>query len=163
MFGHTWTSQYGPKPDGIGGDTWAAALSGISGEQLAHGLRETLLLASDFPPSAPRFRALCFGVPSLVSVRAEVMARNVSRSPFCRVVWTHIDPFRFRQADAKSADAMVKEAYEAAREYVMRGGAMPEEPAGEIGLDEPAPIKPASPDVVKSVAAKLREVLGETA
>ncbi len=168
MFGHTWLSQYGARPDGIGGDTWAAALAGVTGAQLAAGLQATLALGSDYPPSAPRFRALCLGIPSLATVRVELARRDARRSPFVVLVWSHVDAHRYRMADADRADRMLREAYDAAREHVMRGGSMPE-PAVE--LEAPAPTKrtPAPPEVAEwnlseiATALRLADQAPETA
>lgn len=161
MFGHTWTSQYGPKPHGIGGDTWATALGGVTPAQLADGLRATLALGGEFPPSAPKFRAMCFSIPSLAVVRNEILGRDTERTPFGRLVWQHLDTYRARHADADKADRMVRDAYEIAREHVMRGGALPEDPSALIERDAPMPVKPAAPEVVADVAEKLRAVLGD--
>lgn len=160
MFGHTWASQYGAKPDGVGADTWAAALSGVTGAQLAHGLRETLLLASDFPPSAPRFRALCLGIPSFATVRAEIVKRDSERSPFTLLVWRGIDGFAFARADQQKAERMLREAYDHAREHVMRGGALPEPPVAAITADTaPPPLKLASDETAANALARIAEVL----
>lgn len=161
MFGHTWISQYGPKPDGLGGDTWAAALSGISGAQLAQGLRETLLLASDFPPSAPRFRALCLGIPTIGAVRREIASRDAERSPFARLVWSFLDSYRMRHVDADKADRMVGDAYEMAREHVMRGGELPRE-SPAIERSAPEPIKPASPEAVAAALKSVETLFGSS-
>lgn len=161
MFGHTWSSQFGTKPEGLGGDTWAAALSGVTAQQLAHGLRETLTLGGEFPPSAPKFRAMCLGIPSLAHVRTEILARDSRRSPFARLTLSNIDTFRFRMADADKADYLIRDAYELAREHVMRGGELPEEVTGEIEAPKPEPIKPATPEKVQAVMRDLTAVLGE--
>ncbi len=159
MFGHTWASQYGAKPDGIGADTWAAALSGITGAQLARGLRETLLLASDFPPSAPKFRALCLGIPSIASVRADIARKDSDRSPFTVLVWRGINGWAFARADQPGAERMLREAYEEAREFVMRGGALPE-PAVAIAQDTtPPPLKLASDETAAAALARIADVL----
>lgn len=120
MFGHTWTSAYGTKPDGLAGDTWSAALADLSGPHIAEGLRAVLLLGSDFPPSAPRFRSLCFGIPSLSVVRREITVGNAS--PFARLVWSKLDTYRYRNSEAGKSDRLLKDAYDEALEHVMRGG-----------------------------------------
>lgn len=160
MFGHTWTSQYGAAPQGIGGDTWAAALSGVSGEQIAAGLKATLLLASDFPPSAPRFRALCFGIPSLGQVRVELMPGHPSPSRFARMVWSFVDSWRYRQSSESKQDAMLREAYELARDAVMRGEPLPAEPVAAIEAPEEKAFTPARPETVAEAAARIAAALG---
>ena len=159
MFGHTWTSGYGPKPHGIGGDTWAAALGGISGAQLAEGLRATLMLGGEFPPSAPKFRSLCFGIPSIANIRAEFADRNAERTPFATLVWSKLDAHRYRTVDADKAGYMLREAYELARDHVMRGGPLPDAPAGLIAAPVAEVRKPAPPEVAAAYMAELRERL----
>jgi len=157
LFGHTWASQYGTAPDGIAADTWASALSGVSAAQIAHGMRETLLLGNDFPPSAPKFRAMCFGVPSLATVALEVTKRE--RSPFTRLVWSNLDSYLFAHADQRTAERLLKDAYAVAREHVMRGCALPELPAGEISHEQPK-LTPASDETARVHIAELEEILG---
>lgn len=72
---------------------------------------------------------MCLGIPSLESVRAEINAngrRTEIKSPFCILVWQHVDSFNYWQADGKVAGMMLKGAYEAAREHVMAGGDLPQ-------------------------------------
>lgn len=59
MFGHRWTSAYGDEidPDRV----WAAALVGLTEQQLRHGLKACVAAGLDWPPSAPEFRSLCAG------------------------------------------------------------------------------------------------------
>jgi hypothetical protein len=57
IYGASFTTQYG-ETDKHG--TWRAALSGFTGENLAHGLRACVEEGGDFPPSAAKFRQLCF-------------------------------------------------------------------------------------------------------
>lgn len=160
MFGHTWISQYGAKPHGVGGDTWAAALSGINATQIANGLRETLLLASDFPPSAPRFRALCLGIPTFGSIRAEMVGRSGACTPFARLTWSFVDGYRFRMVDADKSDRMLRDAYEMARDHVMRGGDLPE-PSVAIEEQPKEPVKPASRETVEAAVRAATEALGD--
>lgn len=126
---HRWTSAVGENVAGVSGDTWSAGLAGLSGEQLGRGLKSCITSADPWPPTLPQFRAMCLGIPSLESVRAEVNANGRAtqvRSPFAMLVWDRIDGFNYWQADAKAAGAMLKSAYEAAREHVMSGGELPE-------------------------------------
>jgi hypothetical protein len=157
LFGHTWASQYGTAPDGVAADTWATALSGVTPAQIARGMRETLALGNDFPPSAPRFRALCFGVPSLATVALEITRRE--RSPFTRLVWANLDSYLFTHADQRTSERLLKDAYGLAREHVMRGGALPEAPVAEVA-HTPEVLKPADPGKVAGYVAELEALLG---
>ncbi len=123
MFGHTWASAYGDAPTGTTAETWASCLAGVTNAQIADGLRACLAEGAEFPPSAPRFRGMCLGIPSLALVRLEL--RGGDHSQFTRAVWANIDGYRFRQSSADAADRMLRDAYELTREQVMRGHALP--------------------------------------
>lgn len=157
MFGHTWASQYGESPTGLAGDTWAAALAGVTAQQVAEGLRATLRLGGEFPPSAPRFRALCFGVPAFSVVRFEMTHGEVPRTPFGLLCWRYVDTYRLRQADQREADRLARDAYELAMAHVMDGGELPEVHEALQAPLEPE-RKPASPEIAERT---LREMCGK--
>lgn len=157
MFGHTWTSSYGESPSGIGAEIWSQALSGISPLQIAHGLRETLALGSDFPPSAPKFRKLCFGIPSLAHVKRIVARREIDR--FAILLNQFLDNYLLVRVDQKTADNMVRDAYELACDHVMKGGTLPDFPVAEIAAPKEEPRTPAAPEVAKAHLEKLAGIL----
>lgn len=136
MYGHTWASQYGTQPEGTAADTWAAALAGLTGPQIAEGLRACVVEGEEFPPNAPRFRAMCCGIPSLARVRLEFTQGDAERSPFTRSVWMLIDGYAYRHASARDSDRMLRDAYELAREQAMRGVALPEA-SKAVGHEQP--------------------------
>ena len=157
MFGYGWVSQYGAIPDGEAADTWATALTGVTATQIANGLRETLALGQDWPPSAPKFRSLCFGIPPFERVRVLVTQRD--KSPFIRLVWQNLDAWAFGRSSQADANRMLKTAYETARDHVMRGGALPDDPVAEI----PCELKtrtPASGETVEKHCAEIAAILG---
>lgn len=149
MFGHAWVSQYGADPAGMAGDTWSAALAGLTPAQIGAGLDGALALGSDWPPSAPRFRALAMGIPSMAKVRQEIRHPTGERSPFTRQVWAFLDVYLFAKAEQAKADRMLREAYELTSEYVMRGGHLPEPIAGAIEAEKPAKPAPAPEHVAR--------------
>lgn len=64
LFGHKFTSTYGESAvvDGVLTDvakTWAIALTGITGEQIANGLEACVNKGEAWPPSLPEFVAMC--------------------------------------------------------------------------------------------------------
>lgn len=66
IYGHRWTSAYGEAAvhDGELSDTaktWASGLRGVTGDQLADGLRACVERVDPWPPSLPEFVALCKG------------------------------------------------------------------------------------------------------
>lgn len=162
LFGHAWASQYGEAPDGVAGDTWAAALADVTPERLAVGLRATLWLGKEFPPNAPRFLALCFGVPTFAAVRYELRNGEVPRTGFGILCWRFVDAYALRRADQREADRIVRDAYELASAHVMAGGELPEVPA-LLAKPEPECRVAASPETVARVLGELAEKLNQSA
>ena len=160
-FGHAWVSQYGSSPQGVTGDTWSAALSGLNGEQIANGIRAAINEGKEFPPSVGRFKSLCLGVPSYAAVRLELRRREGMLSPFARLTWSNVDSYAFARADSTEADRMLRLAFDTAREHVMQGLPLPPEP--EALLEPPAKPErtPAKRETVEREIARLDEVLGE--
>lgn len=161
IYGHRWTSAYGDDAGASAGQTWARGLSGLAPAQIASGLDSVLASADEWPPTLPQFRAMCFGIPALAAVRAEIEAKDTRRSPFTRWVMSNIrDVYRFR-TDGSRAERMLAEAYAAAREHVMRGGELPPEPVAEIEK-QPEQRTPASAETARShldsIASSLRLV-----
>src|SRR5699024_12222425 len=77
------------------------------------------------------YTTLFRSIPPLAAVRLD----TDKASPFTRLVWQNLDGYRYKQAPADQADRLLREAYELAREHVMRGGELPEV-AGEIRSEE---------------------------
>lgn len=165
-YGHAWVSQYGPLPDGIAAAEWRGTLAGLDASQLRVGFEADALRGSDWPPSSTRFRALCFGIPTMATVRAEIDARcRQSRldmvaemSRFSRGVWARMDTYGYRNAASKFADRIFDEAYQRTREFVMLGGELPPDPVALIAKEKPE-FKPAPPEVVAEHVAHMKKVL----
>ena len=152
LYGHRWVSQYGAAFDGIAADTWGAALSGVTNQQIADGLRSCVAEGDEWPPSAPRFRSMCFGIPSFAAVK---LARQRGEwTAFGTLVWQHLDAYAYRLAEIKAGDRMLREAYEIAREHVLTGGRLPER-VPEI--EHRAPTKPVIPTDAETRAEILRK------
>lgn len=165
LYGHTWASAHGASVTRspidarltIDGETWQRALVGITGTQFAAGLEACIAEGGEFPPSAPRFRAMCLGIPTFAQVRLEL--RGEVRSRFAVLVWQGIDGFRYRQATADQAERMLQDAYSLAREHVMRGGALPDLPVARIEPPKTA-VRTADAWVREHFCAQIRETLG---
>lgn len=163
LFGHSWVSQYGAAPDGIGGDTWSAVLAGLTNQQIALGLQKLSRIPSDWPPTAPKFRSLCLAIPSLAEVRIELAlsrSPNWKPTPFARQVWSYIDGFRYRQSPADIADRMLRDAYELAVGFVMDGGELPV-PAEALTKQEPATEASDAPPAADSIEGIRRALCPE--
>lgn len=61
FYGHKWTSAYGDGFDesGSAGTTWQKGMVGVTGENIATGLKSCLLRTDPWPPTLPEFRSLC--------------------------------------------------------------------------------------------------------
>ena len=153
VYGHRWTSAHGADQAAGSGDTWARGLAGLSAAQLGAGMDACITSSDPWPPTLPEFRAMCFGIPPLAAVRLDLSKND----PFTVLVWQHLDGYRMKQVSADQADRMLREAYELAREHVMRGGALPEI-VGAIEQEKREP-KPADPEVAAAAIAAARELL----
>lgn len=58
MYGSQFVRQYGSTPP----DAWVKCLKGITGRQIANALNTCLEECSEWPPNAPKFRAMCLGI-----------------------------------------------------------------------------------------------------
>lgn len=161
LYGRTWTASNGDDPTGVAGQQWAATLAGLTRTQIDRAIEACRREGSDWPPGAPRFKAMALGVPSESAVRFELRGDS-DRSPFTRLVWTFIDSHLFRMASADQAGRMIRDAYELAREAVMRGEPMPAEPVATLEHDKPSkPVIPATAEERKArIAAARAELSG---
>lgn len=165
-YGHAWASANGASPhnpDGtltIAGDTWAKALSGIDGRQLAAGLEACFVEGAEFPPSAPRFRGMCLGIPSFARVKLEATQPDAQRSPFTRAVWMHVDGYAYRHASSRDAERMLRDAYDIACDERMRGAALPAPAAAEIEHEKPRQPE-GIPESREARCKRLQSLLGQ--
>lgn len=160
IYGHRWTSAFGENPDQGAALTWAKGLAGIAPAQLAEGLVSCLASADPWPPTLPEFRARCLGVPALAQVQMELRSPG-ERSAFSILVWSCIDSHRYRHASIDKTERMIRDAYEIARERVMRGERLPTVPAGTLA--EPASSttpepRPRDPEVARTALGELDEL-----
>lgn len=163
MYGHAWTSVHGVTPHdmatgalSMSGDTWARALAGLSAQQIAAGIQACVAEGKEFPPSAPRFRAMCIGIPRFAAIQSELRQGEPSR--FARAVWAELDTFRYRQASADQSDRMLRDAYDLIHDRVMRGVPLPNAPIAEIA-NEKREFRLATPDQVKAHSDVIRAIL----
>lgn len=153
IYGHRWTAAYGDDPDQGAGGTWAKGLAGLTAQQLGAGLANCIASADPWPPTLPEFRARCIGIPALAAVRLDVQ----KATPFARLVWQYLDGHRYRQSSADHADRLLREAYDLAREHVMRGGELPDAPAGVLGQEKRNPLT-GSESALEAEVAHIRQL-----
>lgn len=130
LYGAIWIRSNGASPkrhDGeisVAGDTWRRALTGLRGSQIARGLQACVEQGGEYPPSAPRFRAMCLGIPTFVQVQAELREPSAA-SDFTRAVWSFVDGHAYRMANADKAAQLLRGAYDLAHDRAMRGEPLP--------------------------------------
>lgn len=160
MFGNTWTRQYGVDPAGSAADTWSAALAGMSPEQIAGGLQATLARGLEWPPSAPRFRAMCMGIPSIASVRHDMAHPGRVIAPFMRQFWLYLNGYEYNSGDDYRCERAINEAYELVCDHVMRGKPLP--PPTTAALEHKKPAKPirASDETARRELSRMAAIIG---
>lgn len=171
LYGHAWTNVHGLSPqakdqDGltVSGGVWSGTLAGLTGQQIAQGVKACISTGGEFPPNAPRFRALCLSIPSLEVVRQELQPRGDGKrggepSLFARAVWAKLDAYRHQHASADQADKMLAGAYRLVHDAVMEGEPLPAAPVAAIA-HEVRKVVPATPEQREAHFARIRELLG---
>ncbi|WJO34802.1 hypothetical protein [Pseudomonas monteilii] len=84
-YGHKWTSSFGDEPKAD--HAWAKILGGLTGQQIANGLRRMIELGqtdpevAKWPPSATDFRVMCLhvqGIPAVAEAWTEALMGKYS-------------------------------------------------------------------------------------
>lgn len=170
MYGHAWVSVQGVTPqkkcDKTGadvltgaGEVWAMALAGLSGKQLADGLEACFREGAEFPPSAPRFRSMCLGIPTMAAVHADLNNRTPDKQqPFTLLVTRFIPQWAWRTSDSeKELRRLLSHGYEEAKAHVMAGGELPE----PVKLIEKQPEPEVIPLAKDEARKRIRGILDE--
>jgi len=139
----------------VAGEVWREVLAGMAGEQIQTGLQRCVLRPSEYPPQPQEFRALCLGIPTLAEVRLMLKDDGAKKPPFVVLMFQHLDYYNWRHnADVRTADRMLQEAYAIAREHVMLGGALPE-PMRALAKPETSPVRVAPPERAEQARAEI--------
>lgn len=140
VYGHKWTATYGLTPaQGMAGRAWAAGLRAMSPEQVRRGLDACINRGDEWPPSLPAFKQMCLGIPKMAAAKDAALGRpapEVDRR-FLRLMCSFLDMHRLRTLHADKADRLLGEAFDRAKDHLMAGGDLP---------DEPVPLPPPEPD-----------------
>lgn len=166
VYGHRWTSQFGPAPArGLSPvmATWARGLAGLGAADLARGLDRVTRAGADWPPPLPRFRDLCVPRPADFGLPAEALAlEEALRHP--AGPWSHpavgaaaAAAFGRAWDGARARDAGFLRAYRHAAARVMAGGPAATPPPERLG---PPVEPPADPREARRHLAALRAVVG---
>lgn len=155
-----WAQRCGDSPqqaDGeltIAGEVWREVLVGLAGEQVQVGLQRCVLRTSEFPPAPQEFRALAMGVPTWGEVRLAMRQTVGERAPFMVLLYQHLDHHNWRTADQRTADRILRDAYDTARDYVMLGGELPK-PVALLEAPETSKINVAPPERAERARQEL--------
>jgi hypothetical protein len=157
LYGHQWRSQYGDNPSGAGAAVWKSGLSSLTAEQISLAVKHyrKISISSDWPPNVIEFRRKALNIPSLAAIKLAL--RNSDKTPFSRLVWTHIDGHRWRNASAAECDRMAADAYTLACEAIERGEQLPVESL-ELAHDKEAAAKAERELYDKKHQDRLREL-----
>lgn len=162
-WGHRWTSQLGDLPfndDGtltVAGSLWIHQLAGISQRQVLEALAE-FAGSSDWPPSLAQIRKRAIGIPTLDQVRLDLGAKAHG---FTRLVWSYVDAWAFSRADQRTADSMLRAAYDFATEQRLAGTEYPDpQPDAPRKLQAPEP-KAVSPEKIAQARADIEAIFGQ--
>lgn len=160
LYGHRWTSAYGEDPHRTAGREWALVLQDLSRQQIDTGLEACRVSGDDWPPSAPAFRARCFGIPSFEHVRADIAHKTMR---FTRLVLEGLDFYLFTRSDQRDAERMLRAAYDYAVARRLDGAELPEEPVAALTKDTTdPPRRHCSPEQRAAHFARIREHLGKS-
>ncbi|MGA6182788.1 hypothetical protein ACPEH1_16875 [Stenotrophomonas sp. NPDC077421] len=132
MFPGKWARANGAAPVAqtgaltTAGEVWLQSITGLSPKKLAAGLAACMRDALDWPPNPPRFRAMCFDVPTLAKVQQEIRPGR-AQSGFAVLVRSLLDLHVYASAeDGYQQARMLQDAYERAVRHVVEGGPVPE-------------------------------------
>ena len=156
LYGHRWTGAYSDNPRGVEGAEWTLVVKDLTREQIDAGLAACRVSGDDWPPSAPAFRARCFGIPSFEQVRADIGSKKMR---FTRMVLEGLDFYLFSRSAQRDAERMLRSAYDYAVARRLDGAELPPEPAGELTKDPEPPRRPCTPEQVAAHADRIRELL----
>jgi hypothetical protein len=148
VYGHRWTSQFGPAPArGLSPvmATWARGLAGLAPADLARGLDRVTREGPDWPPPLPGFRELCAARPADFGLPPEPLAlEEALRHP--TGPWSHPAvgvaaraAFDRAWSGAIARDAGFLRAYRHAAARVMAGGPAAAPPPERLGPPVEAP------------------------
>jgi len=159
-WGRRWTTSMGELPVDdhgrltVAGRLWATQLAGLAEADLIDAVQH-FAGRLEWPPSLAELRKRVLGIPSLDEVAADI-GRMQHR--FTRLVWHHLDHWKFTRADGRAADRLLRAAYAVAVEKRMEGAPLPQPPVALVEHRK-APRVPARPETVRKHMDALRSQL----
>lgn len=174
LFPNRWLNQVGPFVDEDGRESsaagaWRSALQGLRGQQLAVGLQALIASAADYPPSAGRFRKLCFSdVPDeLAAYREACKAAGADGRNWRTWRWSHpvvyaaahdFGTWDLAHLDSRSAMSRWGDCYRRALDRFAAGEELTAPVPERLA---PPARKPSDPAVAKAHLDALREFFRE--
>lgn len=159
-WGHRWVSSLGELPvDDRGqlttaGALWSRQLAGLPEADLIDAVQHAAGRL-DWPPSLAELRKRALGIPPFDAVAADI-GRMQHR--FTRLVWRHLDHWKFTRADGRAAERMLRAAYALAEEQRMAGEPLPQPPVALVEHRKPHHV-PANPETARKHIEALRSRL----
>jgi len=136
------------------GALWARQLAGMPEADLIDAVQHAAGRL-EWPPSLAELRKRALGIPSFDAVAADI-GRMDHR--FTRLVWRHLDHWKFTRADGRAAERMLRAAYALAEEQRMAGEPLPQPPVAFVEHRK-ANRTPASPETARKHIDALRSRL----
>lgn len=155
-YGYKWTSCYGERVDSATALEWQRELEQFNRDDIDDAIAACATTGDPWPPSLPEFKSYCYGIPTLNSVKVDLTTRKLG---FTRLVWKYLDASAMGRVDQNRADALVKSAYDYAREKRMYGEPLP---MPDVMVRDPKPVKqPNDPEHVRKTQEAIAQTLRE--
>lgn len=124
LYGHKWSSVYGPALDktnlSASALQWQHDLREFSPEQVAVGVQAVIDRRIEWPPGPIEFANLCEGVPSV----AEIMDRENDHGPVCTAIRRRLDWYTIEGMPSLKAVEFVRASMERALVSIRKDGTM---------------------------------------
>lgn len=168
FFGSRWEAQHGAT-DADG--TWASGLAGLTGEDIAAGMRVLADSGAEWPPALPEFRAMCEPTPDRIGAPDVAVAFReacCNAHPAATRRWSHSAVFHAAlqvgfQRLLLSGEERIRQrfdkCYRDAVRLVLSGGELAQPPADDV----PALPKLVDPAVAAANLQAMREILSKGA
>ena len=159
-WGHRWTASLGELPVDdhgrltVAGRLWAGQLAGLDEADMIAALQH-FAGRLDWPPSLAELRKRVLGIPPLDEVAADIGSMH---HRFTRLVWRHLDHWKFTRVDGRTADRLLRAAYAVAVEERMGGEPLPQPPVALVEHRKAQRV-PAKPETARKHIDAMRNRL----
>ncbi len=158
VFGYRWASAYGTSDQS---GTWAKGLAGLTGDDLARGVRKVIELGMDWPPSMPEFRKLCLpseadlGLPEFEQAYRAAARLDWTLHPAVYAAAKIVGTYKLRYDAESSTRPKFEKAWDSVVERIRRGEVL-EQPVDVPRLER---CERTRKDAGRAYVAKMRAIL----